>query len=120
MYVFLNYLVEIITSLLNLAGILFILWGGLEAALRVTIGDLRVEKDEVIERQNRKAFASKLLLGLEFFIAVDILNTFAHSTWDSLGRLLALIVIRALLGFVLSHEMGSSPIASAKKKGPKR
>jgi uncharacterized membrane protein len=116
---FLNQLVEIITFLLNLAGIIFILWGGLEAAIRVTMGDLRVEKDEVIEKRNRRAFASKMMLGLEFFIAVDILSAFEHSNWDTISKLIALIVIRALLGFVLSFEMGSSELWPAKKKGPR-
>lgn len=113
---FLNHLVEIINFILNIAGILFVLWGALEATFRVVWEDLRGGKDVQVEKRNRKAFASKLILGLEFFIAVDILSAFEHTTWESLGKLVALILIRAMLSAVLSFEMGQVSWGKATKK----
>lgn len=115
---FLNNLVEVINFILNLSGILFVLWGGLEATFRVIWDDFHGEQDVKVEKKNRKAFASKLILGLEFFIAVDILSAFEHTTWETLGKLAALIVIRAMLSVVLSFEMKSINFLHKNKKRP--
>jgi uncharacterized membrane protein len=126
MGVFLDTLVALITFLLNLFGILFILWGGIEAAIRVAWGDMKGAKEEdvLVEKTNRKAFASKLILGLEFFIAVDLLATFEHVTWEGIGKLAALIVVRALISFVLTFETKSlfhlEKIEKAQIKSPKK
>lgn len=104
---FIGNLVTLINFVLNICGILFVLWGGIEAAIRIAWEDLVREDDVFIEKTNRTAFASKLILGLEFFIAVDILSTFEHTTWEALGKLAALIIIRAMISFVLTFETKS-------------
>ena len=116
---FLNNLVELINFVLNLCGILFVLWGALEATFRVVSEDFKSERDVMVEKRNRRAFASKLILGLEFFIAVDILSAFENTTWESLGKLTALIAIRALLNFVLSAEMSNPALVHDNKKRPR-
>jgi uncharacterized membrane protein len=102
--------VKIVDFSFVLMGILFVVWGGLEAAIRVAIDEVKKHRDgevQEIENNNRGAFASKLILGLEFFIAVDIINTVQNATWDSLGKLAFLVAIRAVLSFVLNMEIES-------------
>lgn len=102
--------VAVVDFLFILLGIIFVSWGGLEAAARVIIDDISKKFDgasQIVENRNRGAFASKLILGLEFFIAVDILNTVQNATWDSLGKLAFLVAIRAVLSYVLNMEIES-------------
>ena len=103
----LSTIVNTVNFVLNFCGIIFVLWGGLEAAVLVVWGDLTGKNDLEVEKRNRKNFASKLIIGMQFFIAVDILSVLQHSTWDSLGRLAALIAIRAALSLILNMEMKS-------------
>ncbi len=112
----LSNIVNTVNFVLNLCGIFFVLWGGLEAAIRVLWGDLVRKNDIEIEKINRKSFASKLIMGMEFFIAVDVLTVFEHSTWESLGKLAALIAIRGALSLILTLEMKSLDSRVMKQK----
>ncbi|HEY4055348.1 MAG TPA: DUF1622 domain-containing protein [Kofleriaceae bacterium] len=53
----------------------------------------------------RIAFARYLALGLEFQLAADILSTAISPTWDQIGKLGAVAVIRTALNFFLTREM---------------
>ena len=53
----------------------------------------------------RLAFARYLTLALELQLAADILSTAVAPTWDRIGKLAAIAVIRTALNFFLSKEM---------------
>lgn len=53
----------------------------------------------------RIAFARYLALALEFQLAADILSTAIAPTWDQIGKLAAVAVIRTALNFFLTREM---------------
>jgi uncharacterized membrane protein len=53
----------------------------------------------------RLTFARYLVIALEFQLAADILSTAVAPTWDQIGKLGAIAVIRTLLNFFLMHEM---------------
>jgi len=53
----------------------------------------------------RVHFAQKLVLGLEFFLAGDIIRLIATPTTDVLIRVGAIIVIRTILAYFLSREI---------------
>ncbi len=46
-----------------------------------------------------------LVLGLEFFIAKDMIDIVLRPTWNELGKLAVIIVLRSLLTLFLSHEV---------------
>ena len=46
-----------------------------------------------------------LALGLEFLIGKDIIETLAEPTWDHLGKLAVLVVLRIALTMFLAHEI---------------
>ncbi|MCX5701173.1 MAG: DUF1622 domain-containing protein [Candidatus Omnitrophica bacterium] len=48
---------------------------------------------------------SYLVLGLEFFIAGDIIKTVITPTWDSVGILGAIVVIRTVLSYFLTKDL---------------
>jgi uncharacterized membrane protein len=53
----------------------------------------------------RLAFARYLTLALELQLAADILSTSVAPTWERIGKLAAIAVIRTALNFFLSREM---------------
>lgn len=53
----------------------------------------------------RLSFARYLALGLEFQLAADILSTAVSPTWDQIGKLAAIAIIRTALNFFLMKEM---------------
>ncbi len=53
----------------------------------------------------RLRFARFLVLGLEFQLAADILSTAVAPTWEQIGKLAAIAVIRTGLNFFLMREM---------------
>jgi uncharacterized membrane protein len=57
----------------------------------------------------RIAFARYLALALEFQLAADILSTAIAPSWDAIGKLGAVAVIRTALNYFLMREMREEP-----------
>ncbi|GAB3441938.1 DUF1622 domain-containing protein [Massilia solisilvae] len=53
----------------------------------------------------RLSFARFLTLALELQLAADILSTSVAPSWDRIGKLAAIAIIRTALNFFLSREM---------------
>ena len=53
----------------------------------------------------RLSFARYLTLALELQLAADILSTSVAPSWDRIGKLAAIAVIRTALNYFLSQEM---------------
>lgn len=53
----------------------------------------------------RLLLARYLALGLEFQLGADILSTAIAPSWDEIGKLAAIAVIRTALNYFLMHEM---------------
>ncbi len=56
-------------------------------------------------------------LGLEFELAADVLRTTITPTWNEIGQLAAIIVLRTVLNFFLQREIDKAadarPLAAA-------
>lgn len=57
----------------------------------------------------RLTLARYLALALEFQLGADILSTAIAPSWDQIGKLGAIAVIRTALNFFLMHEMRHEP-----------
>jgi uncharacterized membrane protein len=85
------------------------------AMLAVTFGLVRVvwlyvtavfaSEGGVSHIRIRLELAQSLVLGLEFLLAADILRTAIAPSWDAIGRLAAIVLIRTVLNFFLQREM---------------
>lgn len=53
----------------------------------------------------RLRFGRWLVLALEFQVAADILRTAVAPTWNEIGQLAAIIVLRTVLNYFLQQEM---------------
>ena len=81
------------------------------AAIEAVIKSLAVllrPNDEQDKEQIRLSFARWLALALEFEVASDILRTTIAPTWNEIGQLAAIIVLRTVLNFFLQKEIERS------------
>ena len=66
----------------------------------------------------RLAFARYLTLALELQLAADILSTSVAPTWDRIGKLAAIAVIRTALNYFLSKEIREEGVAGTVAVAP--
>ena len=80
----------------------------------------RDDKDERMSKL-RSDLARSILLGLEFLVAADIVNTVAiDPTLESLAVLAGIVLIRTFLSFSLEVEIeGRWPWQQAQRQAPK-
>lgn len=94
---------DVSSLLFNSAGSLLIIYGGLQAILDIILCE--VLKKSYSYQQMRKELTDKIVFGLEFFIAADVLETTRHPTQEKLILLGTVVLIRTVLGYFLSKEV---------------
>src|SRR5262249_34444347 len=62
-------------------------------------------------------FARWLVLGLEFMLAADIVRTVIAPTWQEIGQLAAIAVIRTFLNFFLERDLEAASQAGWESTG---
>ena len=99
-------IIDFIILVIKIIGGLTIIWGMLFSAFHfIKKLSEKVHKYEAKELVDiRLEFGRYILLGLEFFIAADIIQTIFLPTWSELGMLAAIVVIRTILSYFLTHE----------------
>ena len=95
------------TSLvLNIIGTLVTLWGIVVATTEFLKKEFTNRKDAVhLNEVIRIRLGSYLVLALEFFIASDIIKTIITPTWQGLGILGAIVIIRTILSYFLTKDI---------------
>jgi uncharacterized membrane protein len=91
------------SSLFNTVGSLLIIYGGLRAILGIIL--LEALKKPFSYQQIRKEFTNKIIFGLEFFIAADVMETVRNPSQEELILLGTVVLIRTVLGYFLSKEV---------------
>jgi len=96
---------ELVARLLEWTGVAVIVAGAVLATGRFLI-DLRGGKRKAAYDQYRANLGRGILLGLEFLVGADIVATVtAPLTWQSVGLLGMIVLIRTLLSFSLEIEI---------------
>jgi uncharacterized membrane protein len=90
---------------LEVISVLMIAIGAVEAVTRVVAPLLRNASTQGRRREAWLSLARWLLLGLEFMLAADIVRTAIAPTWDDIGMLAAIAVIRTFLNFFLERDL---------------
>jgi len=86
--------------LLSAFGAAVVLFGGLAAIAAVVRGAARPDRMIPV----RAAFASRIILGLDFLVASDIVATVSAPGMDEVMSLGGVVLIRAVLTWLLSKE----------------
>ena len=96
---------EMVARLLEAVGVGVIILGAVLAAGKFLI-DLRAGERKAAYDQFRANLGRRILLGLEFLVGADIVATVtAPLTWQSVGLLGMIVLIRTLLSFSLEIEI---------------
>jgi uncharacterized membrane protein len=95
-------IIHLCAIILGYAGAVLIIYGGFRAIVRVLA--LEFSKPAFTSNQVRWEFTDKIVFGLEFLIAGDILSTLLSPTQQDLINLAVVVVIRTVLGYFLSKE----------------
>ena len=91
---------------LNIIGALITLWGIAISLFEFLKKELLPKGDCVkLNEAIRVKLGSYLVLALEFFIAGDIIKTIITPTWEGLGILGAIVVIRTILSYFLTKDL---------------
>lgn len=97
-------LVESVGLFCEVATVVMVAAGALEAIVRLAAG-WRHSSGEGLKRTVWVRFASWILLALEFALAADIVRTAIAPTWDDIGQLAAIAAIRTLLNYFLERDV---------------
>ena len=100
--------VRYIVPAIEIAGVAIVLWGLLEGIIRLLYQAWRVAVRRPVGQslgQIRHAIGEKVVLGLEFFIAGDVIQTVVVPSWESLGILAGIVAIRTAIVYFLDLEM---------------
>ena len=95
--------VQWLRLLIESVGALVIAFGALVALAALIAPVLRREAPNFTRVRIR--FARYLALALEFQLGADILSTAIAPSWDQIGKLAAIAVIRTALNYFLTREM---------------
>jgi len=88
--------------ILAVAGAVLIIYGGLKAIVKLIA--LEIRKGSYTYNQIRRELTDKIVFGLEFLIAADILTTITTPSQEELINLGVVVGIRTILGYFLSKE----------------
>jgi uncharacterized membrane protein len=95
-------IISIFGTALGIVGATLIIYGGIRAVLNVIL--LELSKPALTYNQIRRAFTDKIVFGLEFLIAADILASLLSPSQQDLINLAVVVIIRTVLGYFLSRE----------------
>jgi uncharacterized membrane protein len=92
----------------SIIGIVVIVWGVLIITFKFLHSEyfsLRKKNNQKDDKKNiRYSLGSYILLGLEFMIAGDIINTVLHPSKDALIILGSIVAIRTVISYFLNKE----------------
>ena len=99
---------QIVAEIVGVAGIAVIAWGVAVTFVRFIVYDLSHLRGRG-QRKKREALrhqlGSYMLLGLEFLIAADVVNTVGDPTLEKVGLLAAIVAVRTAIGYFIDKEM---------------
>ncbi len=102
---FIVHLSDGVEQLAALAAILVVAFGTVEAFVRVVRVAVRPSATHGARKAIWRSYGMWLLLGLEFELAADIVGSVVSPTWEEVGKLGAIAVIRTFLNFFLGRDL---------------
>lgn len=103
----LHSLVQSVNLAISLLGTIVVIWGILEAITGFFSAKISPKTKNPISESEiiRQRLGAHLLLGLEIFIAADIISSVVSPSWQKIGMLAAIVAIRTVLSYFLRMEV---------------
>ncbi len=93
----------IVAEIVGFIGVAIMAYGAFIAAKHFVLYSLQHRQDGL--SRIRIEMGKHLALGLEFLVGKDIIESIVRPSWDDLGKLAAIIVLRTAVTFMLSWEL---------------
>src|SRR5437870_4919541 len=106
---------------IGLLGVLVIVFGVLRGLVRFVHSEFSAARGTNVEGERRKlrqVLGYYLLLGLEFLIAADIIDTLMKPTTQDLTILGAIVAIRTVISYSLNSELEHQSACSQNASAP--
>jgi len=87
------------------AAVIVVTFGSVEAFLKLTWVAVTPKATHGERKEIWRRFGVWLLLGLEFALAADIIGSVLSPTWQDIGELGAIAVIRTFLNYFLERDL---------------
>jgi len=88
-------------------GALFIVYGAMIAIVELLARETRIHERSY--HDIRGVFTTRILIGLEFFVAADVLKTILKPTFEDLIALGSIVAIRTVVSYFLGREASEIP-----------
>ena len=98
--------------LIEAAAVLVVTFGSLEALFKLLVVMATPGASHGMQKAIWRRFGVWLLLGLEFALAADIITSVISPTWQDIGELGAIAVIRTFLNYFLEHDLENAETAA--------
>ncbi|HJM68344.1 MAG TPA: DUF1622 domain-containing protein [Candidatus Babeliales bacterium] len=104
-------ILTVFKEVFEMAGIGIIFYGGVRSILAYIIATCKGKT--LVERfwQFRTELGQSIISGLELLVAADVISTLMNVTYEKLGIIFVLIILRTLLSYVLMQEVKNVKIA---------
>jgi uncharacterized membrane protein len=104
---------DIAARLVEAAAVLVVVFGAVQAFVQLVPLAVRPSASHGARKRIWRRFGTWLLLGLEFALAADIIASVVSPTWEDIGQLGAIAVIRTFLNYFLEHDLEKAGNAEA-------
>lgn len=104
-----NLVIDYSSLLFTAVGTLSVIFGGIAIIAKLLEKEIlskRGVSHEKIHESIRRDFSRRIIFGLEFLIAADILKTVQSPDTAVLTKLAVTVLIRVSLGYILSKDAG--------------
>ncbi len=101
-------LVALIVPWTEAVGIAIVMWGAIEGLIKLLLRFSALFHKAIQPlpiSQIRLAIGEKIALGLDFFLAGDIIQTIIIPSWQSLAILGGIVIIRTVIAFFLNRDI---------------
>ena len=108
------------------AAVIVVTFGSLEAFLKLLWIGVTPKTTHGVRKAVWRRFGTWLLLGLEFELAADIIASVVSPTWQDIGELGAIAVVRTFLNYFLERDLENAENAQERSEaeiateGPRR
>lgn len=99
--------IGIVGTVFGAFGALFIIYGAIIAIIELLARETRIRIRSYPDI--RGTFTTRILIGLEFFVAADLLKTILEPTFQDLIILGSLVAIRTVVSYFLGKEVSELP-----------
>ncbi|MGD0886207.1 MAG: DUF1622 domain-containing protein [Thermodesulfovibrionales bacterium] len=100
-------ILQVVILTISGLGAVVVVWGVIEAIVAFIGLKFSSAKGDAVSKSEsiRQRLGAHLLLGLEIFIAADIISSAVSPSWEKVGILVSIVGVRTVLSYFLRMEV---------------